>query len=108
MFPKLEKPIREIWQKKMVAEIPMEQGNKGNAMKNKKRVTQSEIAAALQQFISKGGVIHHLPEQQYCSSRMIGDEKYGPWRYEEVVGFVRADRLSPSDLVWHEGLPDLR
>lgn len=45
-------------------------------MKNKKRVTQQEIAGALQRFIGKGGVIHHLPDQKYQSSKMIGDEKY--------------------------------
>lgn len=72
----------------------MEQGNKGNAMKNKKRVTQSEIAAALQQFISKGGVIHHLPEQQYRTLKMIGDEKYQV--YETISGLSELASIGDS------------
>lgn len=65
----------------------MEQGNKGNAMKSKSSITQQDIASALQRFISRGGVIHHLPDQKYQSSKMIGDEKYQV--YESISGLSK-------------------
>ncbi|MCH8887244.1 MAG: hypothetical protein IIC13_11685, partial [SAR324 cluster bacterium] len=45
-------------------------------MKKKTRITQQEIAAALRQFIGRGGVIHHLPDQKYQIAKMIADGKY--------------------------------
>ena len=74
----------------------MDLGNKGNAMKFKKRITQQEIAAALQQFISKGGVINHLPDQKYQSSKMIGDEKYQV--YESISGLSKIANIGDAPL----------
>lgn len=37
---------------------------------------------------------------------MVADQKYGPWQYEQVVEYIQTDRLSPSDVVWHDGLDD--
>lgn len=45
-------------------------------MKRKGKVTQDEISAALQRFIKDGGVIHHLPDQEYSEAKTVGDDKY--------------------------------
>lgn len=45
-------------------------------MKTKNLITQNEVSAALQNFINKGGVIHHLPDQEYNTIPMIGEDKY--------------------------------
>lgn len=45
-------------------------------MRAKLHITKDEITAALQRFIKNGGVIHHLPDQEYRMAQTIGDEKY--------------------------------
>jgi hypothetical protein len=34
------------------------------------------------------------------------DERYGPYTLEQLRGFAAEGRLTPDDLVWHQGLPD--
>ena len=72
----------------------MDRGNKGNAMKKKTRITQQEIAAALRQFIGRGGVIHHLPDQKYQIAKMIGDEKYQV--YESISDLSKIASIGDS------------
>lgn len=74
----------------------MDQGNKGSAMKKNKRITQQEIAAALRRFISRGGVIDHLPDQKYQVSKMIGDEKYQV--YESISDLSKIANSGDSSL----------
>ena len=74
----------------------MVQGNKGNAMKKKTRITQQEIAAALRRFIGRGGVINHLPDQKYQVAKMIGDEKYQV--YESISGLSKIASVGDSPL----------
>lgn len=95
-FRKWKKPSGKFGGKYLAANIPMEQGNKGNAMKSKSSITQQDIASALQRFISRGGVINHLPDQKYQSSKMIGDEKYQV--YESISGLSKIANTGDSPL----------
>ena len=72
----------------------MDRGNKGNAMKKKTMITPQEIAVALRQFISRGGVIHHLPDQKYQIAKMIGDEKYQV--YESISDLSKIASIGDS------------
>lgn len=44
--------------------------------KGKQTVSQSEISAALSQFLEQGGMIKQLPPQNFRASGTVGGEKY--------------------------------
>ena len=62
-------------------------------MKRKSQISQQEVSAALQRFLSKGGVIMKLPDQRYNTQPMIGEEKYDV--YETINELSELDK-SPN------------
>lgn len=45
-------------------------------MKRHDSISQEEVSVAIQQFLSKGGLIERLPIQENKNSKVIGEEKY--------------------------------
>ena len=47
-----------------------------NKNKNKKAITQEEVALAIKKFQENGGIIVKLPDQEFKSHKVVGSEKY--------------------------------
>ena len=69
----------------------------GNAMKFKEKITHPEISSALQQFINEGGIINHLPDQEYQMAQMVGEDKYDVYEHLSDLSALTFPEDSPQN-----------
>ena len=66
-------------------------------MKAKQKITQTEVSAALQQFINQGGIISQLPDQEFRMAQMVGDDKYDIYEHLSDLSSIASSEEPPRN-----------